>query len=96
MIDRLFDIFNVSYIISIMLLSYAIIHIFQRMKIRMTKWKKRFATFICGIILGLLYYFIDSVPIQQLIPSFLLSIVAYDYYFKEILKIIKVCYKHDE
>ena len=96
MIDRIFDIFNVSYIVSIMLLSYAVIHMFQKMKVRMTKWRKRFASFICGVILGILYFYIDSVPIQDLIPSFLLSIVAYDYYFKEILKKLKVGYRHDE
>ena len=96
MIEKLFDIFNVSYIVSIMLLSYAVIHMFQKMKVRMTKWRKRFASFICGVILGILYFYIDSVPIQDLIPSFLLSIVAYDYYFKEILKKLKVGYRHDE
>lgn len=96
MIEKIFDIFNVSYIVSIMLLSYAVIHMFQKMKVRMTKWRKRFASFICGVILGILYFYIDSVPIQDLIPSFLLSIVAYDYYFKEILKKLKVGYRHDE
>ena len=50
---------------------------------------------IC-VVLGLLYYFIDNVTIQELIPSFLLSVIAYDYYFKAVLKKLKVGYKHDE
>ena len=96
MIERLFEIFNISYIVSIMLLSYASIKIMQKLKVKMTKKWKRFTTFICGVVLGLLYYFIDNVTIQELIPSFLLSVTAYDYYFKAVLKKLKVGYKHDE
>ena len=96
MIERLFEIFNISYIVSIMLLSYASIKIMQKLEVRMSKKWNGFTIFVFGVVLGLLYYFIDNVTIQELIPSFLLSVTDYDYYFKAVLKKLKVGYKHDE
>lgn len=97
MIDRLFDIINLSYFASINLMSYAVLKgIAKWTKIRLHKKGKRIVSVVIGIVLGLIYYYIENVTLSELIPSFLLALLAYDYYFKAVLDKFKIGYKNDK
>ena len=97
MIDRLFDIINLSYFASINLMSYAVLKgIAKWTKFRLHKKGKRIVSVIIGIVLGLIYYYVDNVTLSELIPSFLLALLAYDYYFKAVLDKFKIGYKNDK
>lgn len=91
-IKEIFEIIDVGLILSNVLLSYLVFKIIDRWT--PTKGNhKRIATFGISMVLGYIYYKFTEVTLEQIIPSYLLSIVAYDKIIRVVLQKLKIDYK---
>lgn len=91
--EQLIASFDVSLMLSITLLSYAIIKIIDISPFKnTTKFGKRVVTTIISALLCVVYYYIIELPITQIIPTYLLSTVLYDIIIKQILKKLNLSY----
>lgn len=97
-IEQLIASFDISLMISITFLSYAIIKIIDISPFKnTTKTEKRIVTAVTSAVLCVIYYYIVKLPITQIIPTYLLSTVFYDIIIKNVLKKLKISYtKKDE
>lgn len=85
--------FNYTYFISVILLTYLLVKLFfQKTK----TGTKQVITLVMGVVLGIIWVFCLKADFQQILPTFALSVIVYDFVIKRLLKFIKVGYKSDE
>ena len=78
-----------TYIFSVVLFTYFLIStFFKKSKLEI----KQLITFIVGLVLALVWYFVIKTELDALIPSFAVAVVLYDFVIKAILKAFKVTY----
>lgn len=90
LLNDVLEIFDIRYTICVILISYLIIQSFK--KIIPIKYKtslKRLISIIAGVILAFLFKIQYQMEMLELLPSFLLSIIAYDYLIKRLLDKVK-------
>lgn len=89
-IERIFSNFDFGLMISIVLLTYGLLKCLNLIKnVYLSQVTKRIITFIISAILGVIYHEYINMPIDEIIPTYLISIVAYDYIIKKFLDKLK-------
>lgn len=88
------DSFNFAYVISINIVVYVLIMLFENLfKRKIKKGYKILTTILITIAFGILYHFITDIPNEQLINSSILAPVSWDWIIKPLLTKFKIDYK---
>lgn len=77
---------NYEYILSVNLIVYFIIKTLLPLA---SKTIKIISTFMIGLILSIIFYLLKIISIAEIIPSFCVAVILYDYIIKYILKSFK-------
>jgi len=92
-IEQLFASFDLPLMISITVLSYIIIKIIDISPLKnTTSFGKHAITAIGGILLCVAYYYIVKLPIDKIIPTYLLTTAFYDFIIKKVLDKLNISY----
>jgi len=93
-IDNMLNVFDWGLMASIMFLSYGILKLLHSkiFVIKISTFTKRFITFVIGALLSIAYHYLYELSFEKIIPTYLLSVVFYDFIIKEILKKLNVGY----
>lgn len=85
-ITQMFTFLSLSYIVSLIIASYiTITTITVVLNKELSTMIKRIITLVVGLILAGCYHEMKLITMDSLIPSFLLAIVGYDYFIKQLL-----------
>jgi len=87
--ENIFQFFNMGLMISIIIVTYAVFKILESFNISWKTWIKRIITIVISLLLSVFYYCILHLKLDEIIPTYLISVVLYDYLIKEILSKIK-------
>lgn len=92
--DQLLSIFDLNYIVTATLSVYTLIKVidYYNGNKAVTTNTKRYLTIICNLVVGTLFYKAGWAEGKALLPSFLASIIAYDFLIKPILEVLKLGY----
>ena len=86
--------FNFAYVISINVVVYILIMIFENLfKLKIKKGYKILTTILITIAFGILYHFTTEISNEQLINSSILAPVSWDWIIKPLLTKFKIDYK---
>lgn len=96
-ISNIINNFDWSYMLSINILTYGINKFIDTcVKIKTPSWIKKVVTLFVGILLAIVYYYLDDdVSIRILLNSAILAPVSWDFVFKPILNKMGVDYKNN-
>jgi len=92
-IKNIISSFDIKLMISITVLSYSILKSLEFIVFKTSKTLKKILTLILSAILSYIYYKILNVSLEQIIPTYLLSVTFYDLIVKNILNFLKINYK---
>ena len=92
-INSILSSFDWKLMISITILSYGTLKILDLFVAKTKKILKKIITTILSTILSFIYFKYLNVSLQEIIPTYLLSIVFYDVIVKKILEFLKIGYK---
>lgn len=89
--DLLLNSFDFGYMIAINILAYLAIKIVDELngKKKVPAWQKRLVTFLSGIIITAVLYFIGEAMTTVYLYSFIASMVSWDVIFKPLIKNFK-------
>lgn len=89
--DLLLNSFDFGYMIAINILAYLAIKIVDELngKKKVPAWQKRLITFISGIVVTAVLYFIGEAMTTVYLYSFIASMVSWDVIFKPLIKNFK-------
>jgi len=93
--SRLFEVFDLYYIITVMFATYAVIMIVNYIQ---PNWKqvrngwRKIITILVGVLSGVLFYKLNWAEGKVILPSFFLSQFGYSYFVKYILQFLKIDY----
>lgn len=93
LINNIIASFDIRLMISITVLSYGILKSLEFLVFKTSKQLKRLLTIILSAILSYIYYKYLDVSLEQVIPTYLLSVAFYDLIVKHILKFLNINYK---
>lgn len=93
--DKIFDIFSLEYIFSVIIASYFMIKIVDVIngKSVVPSWLKRAITFLIGAILFIIFREYTDVSVQSLIASFFSALFIYDAAIKTLIKKFNIDYR---
>lgn len=94
-LSQLISNYNFTFILSINIISYLIIQLFNKNSIA-KKGIKILITALVSIAMAILYHFISDTSTEVLINSAILAPLAWDWVFKPILNKLGIDYKKDE
>ena len=92
-ISQLTSSFDMKLMLSITLLSYILIKGLEKLKYKTSRLFKRIITAIVAIVLCYIYYKYINITLEQIVPTYLISIVFYDYIIKGITNKLKINYR---
>lgn len=93
LLDQLFSSFDLPLLVSIVVLSYIIIKCIDKSKLKNTSnFGKHAITAIGTLLLCVGYYYIIELPIDKIIPTYLLTTAFYDIIIKKVLDKLNVSY----
>ena len=92
-LEQLFASFDLPLMISITILSYIVIKVIDISPLKnTTSFGKHVITAIAGILLCVGYYYIVKLPIDKIIPTYLLTTAFYDFIIKKVLDKLNISY----
>lgn len=95
-IETVFQFISVSYFVSVILAVYLVIRFIDSFRKKgLSKAMKKVVSLVVGAIIAIIYIKYKIATLEDIIPSYLLSIVVYDYAIKNILSRVTVL-KHKE
>lgn len=94
-LSQLISNYNFTFILSINIISYLFIQLFNKNSIA-KKGIKILITVLVAIAMAILYHFISDTSTEVLINSAILAPLAWDWVFKPILNKLGIDYKKDE
>lgn len=94
-ITRFFDMINVGYFVSVILLSYLLIKVvdFFNKEKNIPTWVKRVITFMVGIALFFVFKYFGKTTFEELFTSYLLALFVYDAAIKLLIEKLHIEYK---
>lgn len=93
--EKLFDIFSLEYMFSVIMASYLVIKLVDAIngeKVVPT-WMKRVITFIVGVILFVVFMKFTDETVQCLMASFFSAVFVYDTAIKVIIRKLNIDYR---
>ena len=93
--NQLTTCFDVRLMMVIVLLVYLVLKVLSHIKPLKTVWKQCLTFFIASLV-SVMYYYIIHVPIDAILPTYLLSLAFYDVIMKRIIRYMKIDYKSDK
>lgn len=93
--DRLFDIFSLDYMFSVIIASYLMIKMVDALNGErvVPTWTKRVITCIVGIVSFFVFQRYTDIQVQSLIPSYFAAIFIYDTAIKVIIRKFNIDYR---
>lgn len=85
--------FDIKLAVSITLFSYIIIKGLEKLKYKTSTSIKRIIVGVLSIVLCYIYYKYMGTTLDAIIPTYLISVVGYDYIIKFLISKLKVGYK---
>lgn len=84
--------FDIKLMISITVLSYCTLKVLERFVKKTSKSLKKIITLVLSAVLCYIYYMYLNVTLEQIIPTYLISVAFYDYIIKLIVDKLKLGY----
>ena len=91
-LSQLITFFDFKFLISIVILTYIVLKALSNFT-KTHSYLKQVITFVIATILGIVYYYFIHLTLEQIIPTYLLSIAFYNTILKKLLNVLKVNYK---
>ena len=85
--------FDIELAISITLFSYILIKGLEKLKYKTSTSVKRIIVGVLSIVLCYIYYKYVGITLESIIPTYLISVVGYDYIIKFIISKLRIDYK---
>lgn len=92
---RLFDIFSLEYMFSVIIATYFLIKLIDILNVEATvpTWQKRLVTFAVGTAAFVIFRKFTDIPTDSLIASYFAALFVYDTAIKFLIKKFNVDYK---